>query len=114
MSHPTAPQLLESVQLFLKEAEAALEGRLAFHAKVASNVIGTVLREMEANPDDVERAAFEPLGGVDAVYEGLRSGGLDPEDKVLLRAVRTAVLARIATDNPRYATYARLSGREIG
>ena len=113
MSHPTAPQLLEAVQTFLKEAEGALSGRLAFHAKVASNVLGTVLRELEGKPDEVELAAFQPFGGVDAVCEGLRDGRIDPEDKAVQRAIRTAVLARIATDNPRYATYARLAEREI-
>jgi hypothetical protein len=114
MSHPTASELLEAVQTFLKEAEGALNGRLAFHAKVAANVLGTVVRELDANPDAVELAAFAPLGGVDAVCEGLRDGSLNPEDKALLTAVRAAVLARIATDNPRYATYPRLAGREIG
>lgn len=114
MSHPTAPQLLEAVQMFLKEAEGALSGRLAFHAKVASNVLGTVLRELEARPDEEELAAFQPFGGVDAVCEGLRAGTIGPDDKAVQRAIRSAVLARIATDNPRYATYARLAEREIG
>ena len=76
MSHPTASELLEAVQTFLKEAEGALNGRLAFHAKVAANVLGTVVRELDANPDAVELAAFAPLGGVDAVCEGLRDGSL--------------------------------------
>ena len=41
MSHPTATQLIEAVQLFLKEAEGELKGRLAFHAKVAGNALAS-------------------------------------------------------------------------
>lgn len=114
MSHPTAPQLLEAVQLFLKEAEGALSGRLAFHAKVASNALGIVLRELDGNPDAVEQAAFAPFGGASAACKALRDGSLQPDDTALLQAIRTAVLARIATDNPKYATHARLAAREIG
>ena len=113
MSHPTAPQLLEAVQVFLKEAEGALTGRLAFHAKVASNVVGIVLRELDGKPDEVEIEALEPFGGASATCEALRDGRLLPDDKALQKAIRVGVLARLAADNPRYATYARLAEREI-
>lgn len=113
MSHPTATALLEAVQLFLKEAERELEGRLAFHAKVAGNALGIVIRELEGNPDAVETQAFEPLGGVAVACEALREGRLSPDDKALLQAIRASTLARLAVDNPRYATFARLQTREI-
>jgi hypothetical protein len=113
MSHPTATQLLEAVQLFLKEAEAALEGRLAFHAKVAANTLSIVTRELAQDPDSAEARALAPFGGVAATCQALRDGTLGPEDPVLLRAIREAALARLATDNPRYATYTRLLERQI-
>lgn len=113
MSHPTAPQLLEAVQLFLKEAEGALSGRLAFHAKVAANTLAIVGRELAQDPDTAEAAALAPYGGASALCEGLRSGALGPADKTLLAAIRTATLARLAVDNPRYATFKRLQDREI-
>jgi len=113
MGHPTAPQLLEAVQLFLKEAEGALSGRLAFHAKVAANTLAIVGRELAQQPDMAEDAALAPFGGVAALCEGLRSGGLDPSDGDLLAAIRSATLARLAVDNPRYATFKRLQDREI-
>ena len=113
MSHPTSAQLLEAVQLFLKEAEGALTGRLAFHAKVAANTLAIVGRELAQAPDAAEAAAFAPVGGVEAVCEGLRAGTLSPEDPALLKAIRVGVLARLAVDNPRYATFARLEEREI-
>lgn len=113
MSHPTAAQLLGAVQLFLKEAEGRLQGRLAFHAKVAANALAIVERELALGPDAAEAAAFAPLGGVEAVCEGLRDGRLSANDPALLKAIRAGVLARLAVDNPRYATFKRLSERDI-
>ncbi len=113
MSHPTAIQLLQAVQLFLKEAEAALDGRLAFHAKVAGNALGIVVRELAQAPDAAEDAAFAPFGGRDALCEGLRRGDFLPGDAAVLRAVRAAALARLAVDNPRYPTFQRLMERDL-
>lgn len=113
MSHPTAVQLLEAIQLFLKEAEGALTGRLAFHAKVAGNALAIVARELDQDPDAAEAEALAPFGGASALCEALRDGGLSPDDPTVLRAIRQAALARLATDNPRYATYARLMERDI-
>lgn len=110
MSHPTAVQLIEAVRLFLKEAEGALDGRLAFHAKVAANALGIVARELEGAPDAAEAEALAAFGGPAGVCAGLRDGHLDPGDPVLLEAMRQAVLARLAVDNPRYPTFARLGG----
>ncbi|MCS6986709.1 MAG: DUF6285 domain-containing protein [Sphingomonadaceae bacterium] len=113
MSHPTAPQLLEAVGLFLKEAEAALTGRLAFHARVAANVVAIVVRELAQDPDAAEARALSPWGGGAAVCRALREGRLDPQDPELLAALREAVLARLAVDNPRYATFERLKARPV-
>ncbi|WP_199553549.1 DUF6285 domain-containing protein [Sandaracinobacteroides hominis] len=113
MSHPTAAQLIEAVQLFLKEAEGELTGRLAFHAKVAGNTLAIVNRELAQNPETTEAEALAPFGGVAAACEDLRNGRLDPSDKALLRAIRKGVLARCAVDNPRYASFTRLTEREI-
>jgi hypothetical protein len=113
MSHPTAEQLLAAVRLFLKEAEGQLSGRLAFHAKVAANGLAIVEREIAQDPDAAEASALAPFGGASALCEGLRDGSLPPDDPALLKAIRQAVLARLAVDNPRYATFARLMERNI-
>jgi hypothetical protein len=113
MSHPTATALIEAVQLFLKEAEGALSGRLAFHAKVAGNVLGIVVRERAQDPDSAEARALAAFGGVSGTCEGLRDGRLDPSNPALLAAVREATLARLAVDNPRYTTFGRLQERPI-
>jgi hypothetical protein len=113
MGHPDAGTLLAAVRLFLKEAEAALEGRLGFHARVAGNALAIVERELAQDPDAAEAAALAPFGGLQAVCAGLRSGALSPGDAALLAALRDAVLARLAVDNPRYATFARLRERSV-
>ena len=46
-----------------------------------------------------------------ALCEALRAGQLSPDDPAVLGPVRAAVLARLAVDNPRYATFARLRDR---
>lgn len=113
MGHPTDVQLLEAVRLFLKEAEGELTGRLAFHAKVAGNALAIVARGQALQPDVAERAALAPWGGATGLCAGLRDGRLDPADPALLAAIRAAALARLAVDNPRYATFARLRERTI-
>lgn len=112
MSHPTAVQLLEAVGLFLRQAEAALPGRLGFHAKVAGNVVAIVCRELAQDPDAAEARALAPFGGPAGVSAGLRSGALAPDDPALLSALTEAVVARLAVDNPRYPTLARLTASE--
>jgi hypothetical protein len=113
MSHPTAEQLLEAVRLFLKEAEGELSGRLAFHAKVAANSLAIVAREIAQDPDAAETQALAPFGGAADLCDALRDGRADPQDPAVLMAIRHAALARLATDNPRYATFARLQQRDI-
>lgn len=112
MSHPTAPELLAAVQLFLKEAEAALSGRMAFHARVAGSALGIVARELAQNPDAAEASILAPWGGAAGACAALRSGMVTAQDPALLAAIRAAALARLAVDNPRYATFARLQGRD--
>lgn len=113
MSHPSALALVEAVQLFLREAEGALSGRLAFHAKVAGNALGIVARELAQDPDAAEAQALAPWGGAQGLCAALRDGAADPADPVVLAALRAAVLARLAVDNPRYSTFARLQERPI-
>ncbi len=108
--HPQAAVLLAAVRAFLEEARAALDGRMAFHARIAANVLAIVERELTA-PDAADPLA--PWGGAGAVCAGLRDGRLDPEDRALLAAMREDVLAKLAIDNPRYATLLRLGARGI-
>lgn len=103
--YPSAAALLAAVRGFIAEAESALDGRLAFHAKVAANALAIVERELGTPPGGEQLAAF---GGAEAICAALREGALAPEDPALLAAVEADAAARLAIDNPRYATFARM------
>lgn len=101
--HPDAAALIAAVRDFI--AGLRLEGRDAFHAKVAGNVLAIVERELAQNADTVEVAA---LGMSPAeLCARVRAGQLTLAAPGLLDAVVAANLARLAVDNPRYSTFVR-------
>ncbi len=103
--HPDATALVAAVREFL--GGLRLEGRDAFHAKVAGNVLAIVERELAQDPDAAEYTA---LGTTRAeVCEKLRDGTLSLTTPGLLDALVAANLARLAVDNPRYSTFVRRS-----
>ncbi len=112
-----AAALIEAVGLFLASIEGALSPRDAFHAKVAQNALAIVARELALKPRAAEAAALAgfldhdaPLDKLRAELCGrLRSGQLTPETPGLIEALTDAVLAKVAVDNPRYATFGRMT-----
>jgi hypothetical protein len=95
------------VRDFLAHTVALLPPREAYLARVAGNAIGIVQRELAPhNPD-----ALAGHGGADAICAGLRDGTLRVDDAALLAALTTDAMARLAVDNPRYATLARLQDK---
>jgi aminoglycoside phosphotransferase (APT) family kinase protein len=78
---PTASELLDAVRAFLTdEVMTAAAGQLAFHARVAANVVGIVARELELGPLQA-----------DASHAGDVAASLADD-----------VAARLAVANPRY------------
>ena len=114
-----AAVLAEAVAAFIAEIEGSLSGRQAFHAKVAANALGIVAREIRQKPQAVEAGALAGFLGHDAGIDALRAeicgrlrmGQLTPETPGLLEALTTATVAKVAVDNPRYSTLARMSAR---
>lgn len=100
-----AKVLLDAVAEFI--AGLALEGRDAFHARVAVNALAIVAREIELDPAATEAAALAAFGGHAAVCAGLRDGTIGLATPGLLDALVAANLARLAVDNPRYSTFVR-------
>ncbi|GGE04265.1 hypothetical protein GCM10011529_08260 [Polymorphobacter glacialis] len=113
-----AAALVAVVADFLKSIEPALTGQQAFHAKVASNAMAIVARELTLKPREAEAAALGGFLGHESGLDALRAelcgrlrmGQLTPETPGLLEALTTAVLAKVAVDNPRYSTFKRLAG----
>jgi hypothetical protein len=110
---PTAAELVVAVADFLDdEIRPALEGRLAFHARVAVNALRIVERELTSGAEvaAAERARLRALTGGDGdlhelnalLSERIRAGELSIEDSALRDHLIRSVLARIAIDNPGY------------
>lgn len=117
---PAAAELLEAVTEFLRqEAVPALSGRIAFHTRVAANVLDIVRRELidgvRAERAEVERlTSLLGMGGdVDALNaelcDRLAAGTIDPADPMLIEHLWATTLDTVAIDQPNYATYRRES-----
>ena len=104
---PTAAELLESVREWLdRDVIPSTEGRLRFHARVASNVLGMVEREIELGPNQelAHRKRLERLGVADDVElaAAIRSGEFTDRAIELRAALTESVLDKLAVANPSY------------
>lgn len=110
---PTAVELLEAVREFLeRDVMPAVEGRVAFHTRVAVNALGMLERETTLGPrlDAQERDRFAALLGRDgsvpelnrALADAIRSGALDDRRDDVIEALRASVGAKLAVANPGY------------
>jgi hypothetical protein len=122
---PSAAELVAAVRAFLEEqAMPALEGRVAFHARVAANALGIVERQLQLSPrhDAEERERLRQLlgreGGLDELNRELcrriRSGELDADSPGLAAHLRATTLAKLAVDQPGYSGYRRALERDPG
>jgi len=114
---PTAPELLDAVTEFLEaELQPALDGRLAFHTRVAVNALRIARRELELGPAlDAERRAGLPRlldAPVDAealrdleveLARRVRSGALDDRRPELIDYLRATLRIQLDIAHPGYA-----------
>jgi hypothetical protein len=106
---PTAGELLEAVREWLdRDVIPATEGRLRFHARVASNVLGIVEREIELGPEQAakHRARLARLGVADdaELAGAIRRREFDDRAEELRVLLTESVLEKLAVANPRYIT----------
>jgi hypothetical protein len=110
---PTAAELAEAVREFLeRDVMPAVQGRRAFHTRVAVNALEIMERELTIGPglDAAERARLAALLGHDGDLHDLlaelaariRDGSLDDRRDEVLGCVRAAVRAKLEVANPRY------------
>ena len=104
---PTAIELLESVREWLdREVIPATDGRLRFHARVASNVLGMVEREIELGPaqEAAHRDRLAQLGVADdaELAAAIRGRAFDDRAEELRELLAEAVRDKLAVANPRY------------
>jgi hypothetical protein len=112
---PSAKELIEAVKAFIdKTAAPQLTGHAAFHARVASNVLATVIREMEIRPaaEAAEQARLESLLGVSGesvdnlnrrLCEEIRSGRMSLSTEGLLAHLKSTTIDQLSVDQPGYS-----------
>jgi Predicted aminoglycoside phosphotransferase len=111
---PTAGELIESVREYLERDVMSGEGRVAFHARVASKVLAMVERELTLGPTQYleEHQRLTSVLGSDAPVRELslelarriRAGELDDRADEVLAIVRASVRSKLAVSNPGYLT----------
>lgn len=117
MDQPSALELVTAVREFIeKHAMPELEGRTAFHARVAANALAIVARELEQGgpvADDERRrlhALLQQDGSLDALNRELchriRTGKIAWNDPALGAHLVETTLAKVAIDQPNYSGYA--------
>ena len=118
---PTPDELLEAVAAFLREqvAPGDASGAVAFHARVAANVLDIVRRQLALAPaaHERERAALVKLLDADAgsdlvqlnrmLCERIARGAMTLETPGLAACLWQITLDKLAVDQPSYETYVR-------
>jgi hypothetical protein len=115
---PTTAELVNAVRSFLEEqAMPQLEGRTAFHARVAANALAIVARQLELGPeaDAAEQGRLTALLGEDGDLDTLnrelcrriRGGDLGLGSPGLVEHLRRTTLDKLAVDQPKYSGYRR-------
>jgi hypothetical protein len=117
---PTTGELVAAVREYLeRDVMPATEGRVAFHARVAANVLGMVERELalgaalDAEEHDRLVALLGRDGSVreltDALARGIREGSIEVPWSELVEGVRGTVRAKLEVANPGYPGRTRTS-----
>ncbi len=104
---PSATELLEAVREWIdREVITSTEGRLRFHARVASNVLAMVEREIELGPAQAlaHDERLERLGVTDdaELAAAIRERRFDDRADELRTLLAEMVADKVAVANPRY------------
>jgi hypothetical protein len=104
---PSAAELLEAVREWIdREVITATDGRLRFHARVASNVLAMVEREIELGPAQAvahaERLAQLGVADDAELAAAIRERRFDDRADELRRLLGEMVADKVAVANPRY------------
>ncbi len=120
---PSLVELVDAVSEFIgRDLAPTLTGRLAFHARVAVNVLAIIRREIELGPeaDESERQRLAALLGEAAdparlnteLCRRIESGEIDPNDPALIDHLWATTLDTLAINQPGYGTYRALLAAE--
>jgi hypothetical protein len=118
---PTIAELLDATAAFLREvAVPQLSGHASFHARVAANALEVVKREIELRPaaERDEHSRLTRLLHTDGSLEALNAllsrridaGEIGLQTPGLAEHLWATTLAKVAIDQPTYASYRRETG----
>jgi hypothetical protein len=113
---PRADELVTSVRDYLRsDVMAATRGRIQFLARVASNALDIVLREIALGPTRRRREAerLQRVLGAEgelealrwALVHGLRDGSIALDRPGLAESLRESVVNQVAIDQPTYSGF---------
>lgn len=113
---PSVQELVAAVKSFIDDTAAPqLSGHAAFHARVASNALATVLRDLQQRPeaeakerqgllDLLESSADQSTAELNrTLSEHIRDGQMTPSTPGLLEHLKQTVMAQVEIDQPRYS-----------
>ncbi|WP_375484328.1 phosphotransferase family protein [uncultured Mycobacterium sp.] len=102
---PTAAELVAAVAEFLEtDVRQATTGHVNFYARVATNALRIVERELLVTDDAPPRAAIAQLGFADEaeLAAAIRAGALDEKIQDVMSCLRNVVRHRLAVAHPGY------------
>lgn len=118
---PTVTELLDATAAFLRDvAVPQLSGHASFHARVAANALDLIKRELELRPaaERNEHTRLQSLlhteGSLDdlnaLLSRRIATGDLDLQTPGVAEHLWATTLAKVAIDQPTYASYRRETG----
>ncbi len=121
ITHPTAPELINSVIRFIEERAAPqLKDRDAFLCRVAVNALAAVRREIEQGPsaEDVAVERLKAILGRDgdftelnaALCDGIQDGSINAFDPAVMAHLKASIIDQVRIDQPNYAGLRTLAG----
>jgi aminoglycoside phosphotransferase (APT) family kinase protein len=104
---PSGAELAEALREWIEtDVAGSTTGRVRFHARVATNVLATVERELRLGPahDAAHRRRLDRLGFADdaALAAAIRSGEVDDRFGTVRAAVWSSVRDKLAVAHPGY------------
>ena len=111
---PSPSELIQAVKDFIDSTAAPqLNGHAAFHARVASNALATVLRDLDvrATNEAEEAERLRALLGSDGdlshltqqLCHKIQSGELSLNSPGLMKHLKLTAIAQVKVDQPKYS-----------
>lgn len=104
---PTVDELLESVREWLeRDVTQSGDARIAFHARVAANIIEMVRREqtsaVDVNARNAEMLASLEVMNEQELVDKIRTGLYDEKLLEMLQKLRPVIEDKVSVANPKY------------